>query len=109
MPNRKAAIYVKETAGYLYEENSQELQTQGCNEFCAARGLEIVARYYDAPGTRDDFERMMEGATNEDPPFDTIIVWKLRNFSRSLDETVLCRDRLRANGVSLISTKESSL
>ena len=109
MPNKKAAVYVKETAGYPGEENSGGLQTQGCNEFCAAQGLEIVARYYDAPGERDDFQRMMEDATNEAPPFDSIVVRKLRNFSWLLEETVLCRDRLRANGVSLISTVETSL
>jgi len=109
MPNKNPAVYVKEAAGYPGGENSEELQTQGCNEICAARGLEIVARYYDAPETRNDFQRMMEDATNGAPPFDTIIVCKLRNFSWSLDETVLCRDRLRADGVSLISTKESSL
>ena len=33
---------------------------------------------------------------------------KLRNFSWSLDETVLCRDRLKVNGVSLLSTAEIS-
>ena len=36
MPNRKAAVYVKEAAGYPGEENSEEMQTQSCNEFCAA-------------------------------------------------------------------------
>ena len=60
------------------------------------------------PGSRHDFERMLEDAVQDDSPFNTIIVWKLKNFSWSLDETVLCRDRLRANGVSLISTTESS-
>ena len=50
----------------------------------------------------------MEDAISEAPPFDTIVVWKLRNFSWSLDETVLCRDRLRSNGVSLLSAAESS-
>ena len=38
----------------------------------------------------------------------TIVMRKLKNFSWLLEETVLCRDRLSANGVSLVSTKESS-
>ena len=109
MSNRKAAIYVKEAAGDDDGENSREVQTQECERHCEANGLEVTACFYDPAGSRHDFQRMMEVATREAPPFDTIIVRKLRNFSWSLDETVLCRDRLRANGVSLISTKESSL
>ena len=31
---RKAAIYIKETAGYHPEENSKELQLRHCEEFC---------------------------------------------------------------------------
>ena len=105
---RKAAIYIKETAGYHPEENSKELQLQHCEEFCKAHELEIVARYHDLPGIRHDFEWMMGEATQDDPPFQYIVVYRLRNFSWSLDETVLSRDRLRANGITLVSTMESS-
>ena len=52
---------------------------------------------------------MMGEATDEEQPFDVIVVYKLRNFSWSLDETVLCRDRLKANGVSLLSTAEIAM
>ena len=102
-----AAIYVKESAGYHEGENTQELQTRECESYCGVHGLRITARYYDSPGSREDFQRMMEDATGDAPPFDTIVVWKLRNFSWSLEETILCRDRLSANGVVLVSTTES--
>ncbi len=108
MSSNKAAIYVKEAAGYPDGENSKELQQHHCEEFCKAHDLEIAARYHDAPGIRHDFDWMMGEATQDDPPFDYIVVYKLRNFSWSLDETVLCRDKLRANGVSLVSTAETS-
>lgn len=52
---------------------------------------------------------MMEDATGDAPSLNSVVVWKLRNFSWSLDEIVLCRDRLSANGVTLISTTESSM
>ena len=107
-PVRRAAIYVKETAGYHPEENTKELQLRRCEEYCEAHGLEITARYHDAPGIRHGFDRMMGEATQEAPPFDCIVVYRLLNFSWSLDETVLCRDRLRASGVTLVSTMESS-
>ena len=100
----RAAIYIKEAAGYHPEENSRELQQRHCE----AHELEIVARYHDQPAIRYDFEWMMGEATQDDPPFEYIVVYKLRNFSWSLDETVLCRDRLNARGVTLVSTMESS-
>lgn len=103
-----AAIYVKEAAGYPEGENTQELQTRECESYCDIHGLRITARYYDSPGSRQDFQRMMEDATRDAPTFNAIVVWRLRNFSWSLEETVLCRDRLSANGVTLISTMESS-
>ena len=108
MSSKKAAIYIKETVGYHPEENSKDLQIHHCEEFCKIHGLEITARYHDAPGIRHDFDWMMGEATQDDPPFNFIVVYKLRNFSWSLEETILCRDRLRANGVSLVSTAETS-
>ena len=104
----RAAIYVKEAAGYPDGENSKELQTEECEKFCLIQRFEITTRYHDPPGIRHQFDWMMGEATEDDPPFDVIVVYKLRNFSWSLDETVLCRDRLKANGVSLLSTAEIS-
>lgn len=99
----KAAIYVKETAGDLHQEHTGEIQTRECEGYCEAHGLDITARYYDGPGSRVDFDRMMEEATSDAPPFGVIVVRRRQNFSWSLDETVLCRDRLDASGVSLLS------
>ena len=105
---RRAAIYTKEAAGYPDGENSKELQLHHCEEFCQYHDLDIVARYHDPADVRTDFEWMIGEATQDDPPFDYIVVYKLRNFSWSLDETVLCRDRLKASGVTLVSTMENS-
>ena len=111
MPNvslGRTAIYIKEAAGYPDGENSKELQIHHCEEFCQYHDLDIIARYHDPVGIRTDFEWMMGEATYDHPPFDYIVVYRLRNFSWSLDETILCRDRLKANGVTLVSTMESS-
>ncbi len=105
----RAAIYIKEAAGYPTGENSKELQTEECEKFCLAEKFKITTRYYDPPRDRRQFDWMMGEATDDEPPFDVIVVYKLRNFSWSLDETVLCRARLKANGVSLLSTAEISM
>ena len=36
----RAAIYVKEAAGYPEGENSKELQTEECEKFCLIQGFE---------------------------------------------------------------------
>ena len=59
MSSKKAAIYVKETAGYPDGENSKELQLHHCEEFCKIHDLDIVARYYDGVSIRHDFDWMM--------------------------------------------------
>ena len=104
---RRAAIYIKEAPGCHPEENSEALQLQHCEEFCKAHNLEIVARYHDTSGIRHDLKVMTGEAAQDEPPFQYIVVYKLRNFSWSLDETVPCRDGLRASGVPLVSTMES--
>ena len=104
-----AAIYVKEAAGYPDGENSRALQTSECENFCLAQGFNITARYYDPTGSRRQFDWMMGETTDDEPSFDVIVVYKLRNFSWSLDETVLCRARLKAKRVTLLSTAEISM
>ena len=108
MSSKNAAIYVKETAGYPDGENTKELQLHHCEKFCKIHDFHIVARYYDGVGIRHDFDWMMGEATQDAPPFYFIVVYKLRNLSWSQEETVLCRGRLSANGVSLVSTMDSS-
>ena len=105
----RAAIYVKEAAGYPDGENSKELQTEECEKFCLIQRFEINTRCYDPPGSRHQFDWMMGEAADENRPFDVIVVCKLKNFSWSLDETVLCRAKLKANGVILLSTAEISM
>ena len=83
-PHAKAAIYTKEAAGYPGGENSKELQLHHCEKFCQYHDLEIIARYHDPADVRTDFEWMMGEATQDDPPFEYIVVYKLRNFSWSL-------------------------
>ena len=38
----RAAIYIKETAGYPTGENSKELQTSECEQFCLAEEFQIT-------------------------------------------------------------------
>ena len=102
----RAAIYVKANAGNSPEGAEPDAQMAESEEYCRLRGLDIAERYNDRLMGREEFQRMMADATRENPPFDHVVVWKLRYFAWSLDESVLARDKLVANGVQLLSVKE---
>ena len=53
-------------------DNSKELQSQGCQRYCATKGIEIATRYHDRAGSREDFERMMDDATQDEPPSNSL-------------------------------------
>ena len=79
-------------------------------EFCKERALDVAVRYSDDLKSREEFQRMMHVATGENPPFDHIVVWKLRYFAWSLDESILARDfELAANGMRLAGRMKEKL
>ena len=51
----------------------------------------------------------MTQAASGDAPYSLIVVAKLHWFSRSLEETIECRDRLRPMGIRLVSATEKSV
>ena len=90
---KRAAIYVKANAGSSPEGAERETQMAESEGLCKDRGLDVAARYSDDPMSREEFQRMMADATSEHPPFDHVVVWKLRYFAWSLDESVLAREK----------------
>ena len=109
----RAAIYVKANAGN--SPDSAEADTQmaeadtqmaEAEEYCRSRGLEVAARYSDSRICRESFQQMMADAESDEAPFDHVVVWRLRHFAWSLEESVLAPEKLRANGVRLLSVNE---
>ena len=49
---------------------------------------------------------MMTEATGGEARFDHVVVWRLRYFAWSLEESVLAQQKLTDNGVRLLSVKE---
>ena len=103
---RQAAIYVREPAVSSPEtENAQE-QQETCQRYCNAERIEVTTEHADCQGDRKAFHEMMTQATSGDAPYTLIVVAKLHWFSRSLEETIECRDRLRAKGIRRVSVTE---
>ncbi len=49
---------------------------------------------------------MMEDATGDPKPFERVVVSRLVHFAVQLDESILAQERLKTNGVRLLSVHE---
>ena len=47
-------------------------------QFCKGKGLHVTTRYSDDQDVREEFQNIMETATGQNPPFDHVVVWRLR-------------------------------
>ena len=65
--------------------------------------------FWDTPGSRDDSARMISEPTQDDSSLHFIVVWKLQMFSRSLEETIELRGKLRQVGTKLVSATEKGI
>ena len=81
----REAIYVKVNAGNSPDGAEPHTQMLESEEFCKSRALDPTVRYSDELNSRKEFQRMMSDATGENPPFNHVVVWKLRYFAWSLD------------------------
>ena len=86
------------------------MQTREMQEYCEARKLEIVNVYADigvsgSKDSRPELNRLMTDARQR--KFDTVLVWKLDRFGRSLRHLVNALADLEAVGVTFISLKDN--
>ena len=101
----RAARYDRVSTGGQDEISTSD-PLEAARDYTAKSGLEPMKEYSDTDGSRDQFEQMMADATQENPAFQQILVYDLRQFSRSAQEFHEQRARLEANGVSLRSVME---
>ena len=57
---------------------------------------------------RPAFMLMVAKAKEKDPPFDTIFVWKFSRFARNQEESLVYKNLLKKNGVTVRSVSEPS-
>ena len=102
----RAAIYVKSPS--RLSQNNADRQTQMAEtvEFFQGRSLETGTWFGDPKDSREGFRQMMTEATGGEPRFDYVVVWKLRYFAWTLEESVLAREKLAASRVRVLSVKE---
>jgi DNA invertase Pin-like site-specific DNA recombinase len=104
---KRCAIYARVSTN---NGQNPEMQLSELRSYCKRRGLRIVGEYSDigmsgAKECRPDLNRLMADAKQR--RFDTICVWKLDRFGRSLRHLVNALADLEALGISFVSLKDN--
>jgi putative DNA-invertase from lambdoid prophage Rac len=103
----RAAIYAR-----VSTQNGQDpgMQTRELNEYCQRRGWTVEGEYVDvgisgAKDSRPELNRLMADAKRR--RFDSILVWKLDRFGRSLRHLVNAIAELESIGVAFVSLTDN--
>lgn len=104
----RVAIYARVSTA----NNGQDptMQTRELKEYCERRGWTIAAEYVDvgvsgAKDSRPQLNRLMADAKQR--RFDTVVVWKLDRFGRSLKHLVSALGEFEALGIAFVSLRDA--
>ena len=93
-------------------EQSIEGQKRICKAFCERNDMNIVDVYIDRALSaskhaekREDFQRMIKDS--EKHQFDAVVVYKLDRFARDRYDSAVYKNKLKKNGVRVISATEN--
>lgn len=94
----------------LQREESIEAQVRAIQSYCDQNGFVLLTVYADRgiSGTSDnrpDFQRMIADSAKQE--FDAVIVHKLDRFARNRYDSAIYKNKLKSNGVRLISVLEN--
>ena len=109
-----AAAYIR-VSDERQDEYSPDSQLKKIRENAAKDGCTIPDEYvfYDdgisgkSVKRRNDFNRMIAIAKEKDHPFDRIYVWKFSRFARNQEQSIVYKNLLKKNGVSVKSVSET--
>lgn len=108
-----AATYIR-VSDERQDEYSPDSQLKFNRECAAKDGYWIPDEYvfYDdgisgrSVKKRNDFKRMIAIAKEKTPPFDRIYVWKFSRFARNQEQSIVYKNLLQKNGVTVLSTSQ---
>ena len=107
----RVALYLRVSSEEQREKATIRIQREFLEGYCRLHGLEVAGQYHDdgVSGTiplheRPESRRLLEDAKEDN--FQTVLVYRLDRFGRSLLGIVDAHDRLEALHVALRSTTE---
>jgi DNA invertase Pin-like site-specific DNA recombinase len=107
MTTNRVAVYSRVSTSHGQDP---ELQLRELREYCASRGLMVIQEYTDvghsgSKESRPALNQLMADARRR--RFDSVLVWKLDRFGRSLRHLVNAMAELEALGLSFISLRDN--
>lgn len=92
------------------QETSIEGQLKVCHEFCERNNYTVIHEYIDRAisgrtDNRPDFLQMIQDSANRN--FEFVIVYQLDRFSRNRYDSAHYKNRLKKNGVRVLSAREN--
>ena len=105
------AIYARVSSDAQDVENSIDAQLNKCREWAERNGHVVVQEFVDRAKSgradnRPDFREMVDVAESPDCQFAGVLVWRFSRFFRNKDESAFYKQKLRKNGVRVISVNE---
>ena len=105
----RVVIYAR-FSSHSQTEQSIEGQLKVCHEYAEANGHIVIDEYIDRAqsGTtdnREEFQRMIADSSKH--TFDAVLVYQLDRFARNRYDSAINKERLRKNGVRVISAREN--
>lgn len=104
-----AVIYARYSSSNQREESIAG-QLRECHAFAKRNKMKVIHEYTDSAltGTSDKrpaFQQMIKDSENKQ--FQVVIVWKLDRFARNRYDSAVYRNRLKKNGVRIVSAMEN--
>lgn len=92
------------------QETSIEGQLKVCHEFCERNNYTVIHKYIDRAisgrtDNRPDFLQMIQDSANRN--FEFVIVYQLDRFSRNRYDSAHYKNKLKKNGVRVLSAREN--
>lgn len=108
MENKRAVIYARYSSDRQREE-SIEGQIRECTAFAKRSNLDVINTYTDRAlsartDNRPSFQKLIRDSNKR--IFDYVIVYTLDRFSRSRYDSAVYKNKLKKNGVKVLSAKE---
>ena len=109
--SKRAAVYARVSSDKQDTDLSISAQTRALKDYADRDGYTITREFIDEAesgrtAARPAFKEMIALAKTKQPPFNTILVWKLNRFSRSRADSITYKTLLRNKGIEVISINE---
>jgi predicted site-specific integrase-resolvase len=108
----KAVIYVRVSDARQADNTSLDAQEQYCRQWCARNGVQVVKMFIEAGASaksanRPEFQRMFAWLEINHPGISHLVCDKWDRFSRSMDDAVSYRMKLKVMRIELVAATQA--